>query len=171
MPVRQQDKGIINILALLGIALITLALPLTAHLVKQRQEKRTIAADCYTAGSRRCSGNSVQECQKDPGAQPYESGTWVTIERCNTGDGEICSNSQCVLPMPTNTPMPATPPATCSDACIPQDVCSQSAGSDLGQRNCSFGNVCCRLPKPEPTPTNFAPTPSYPACSSSNFCL
>ena len=134
MPVRLKKssrRGAINLLAIIGLAIIAIALPLANSLVKQRQEIRKKATD--------------QVCCCDPDTNCSTGCGWLggTAYDCYAGGrGEVCDNTACSLP--TVTPTPVSCPSECRSRGYTVGSCSTSqpgVGCSDGTNGCNYGYV------------------------------
>lgn len=183
MSARQRfnQKGVINLLALLGLAVALIAIPLTTRLVQERQKVATEAGGACNAIGDACSDDYPESCTVNgqPGTKTcHKRGTCTCIgggSCCSWGSGSRCDSCQPNQP-PSQPTVPVQPPP---DSCNTSEcsshggTCSYSCPVEkrLANFNCSTEcdvSYCC-LPGSVPRPSPIQP-PSATCSEIGGYC-
>lgn len=152
----KHQRGAVDIIVLIGLAILTVALPAAKSLVSQKQETRSRAAEACSlsqANTWRCNGSNREQCQCWSGACG-----WGNSQPCPHG----CTNGSCNSP-PAPPPTP-TPACTLGEKiCVGQIAkeCKWYGGYGGGyywdEKTCQYGckdGICNPVPaSPTPMPT------------------
>ena len=77
------QRGVVNILALISLAVVTLALPFVTKLVQQRQETRVKANQCTNSGD--CTGGTKRNAHWSCEPNSSDANGEGCVQQCNTG--------------------------------------------------------------------------------------
>jgi hypothetical protein len=152
-----RQTGFVNTLVLIGLLILSVAIPVTTKLVEQNQENRSSAAIISTCKCSNTAYGDAYSCSKN-------GGKWT------------CVFSPTNTPTPTKTPTP-TPKLTCGtncSSCPDRSTCYSKTGCTWN----SSGDYCYGIintPTPTKTPTHFptktpTPTPKLTCSTNCSFC-
>jgi len=180
MKKSKDNRGIADVLVLVGLVVLSIAIPVSTSLVKKRQEIRNYAAEvndpCKVCSGRKCitverppnCTNSLNECSSDSQCAPPPAPT--STPRPTSPPQPTSAPPPTSPPQPTTPPQPSPAPSVCScpHACSPGvGGCWRGSGPYTCPSSCCDLGACpTPPPRPSSTPT---PTPTPAPCQGTCF--